>query len=139
MFWTKPAPPVKAETSGIFSEKSDAFYLSEYACLRKEIELLLEDYRTLERNVVFAVGISWAWLIGKNAPVFWIFIIPFVFAVLGTVRATGIHTSFRKLRNYIQTLESAFIKSGGPTGWEHYPDRARSMMGAATFWGILIG
>lgn len=42
-----------------FEGKSDAFFLGEYACLRKEIELLLDDYRSLERYAVVAIGVTW--------------------------------------------------------------------------------
>jgi len=77
----------------IFSQRSEDFHLSEYACLRKEIELVLKDYRALERNAVVAIGISWGWLYDKKAPA-WVFCIPCLFAILGSIRAYGIAQTF---------------------------------------------
>ena len=97
------------------------FYLKEYECLRKEIMFLLKDCRDLERNVVVAVGISWAWLLDKNAMVpRWAWWIPCLFAALGAVRVWGIMKSFGVYRLYVGGVEEAIVLPDGPGGWEHF-------------------
>ncbi len=124
-------------TPGTCIDKAADFYLKEYECLRKEIEWLLKDYRDLERNVVIAVGLTWAWLFEKGPPkAAWF--IPFLFAVLGAVRATGILKSFRNYHEYITRIEEAFSRPGDPGGWEHSPWRGGVSKGAYLFWLILI-
>jgi hypothetical protein len=128
---------IMTSQTSTFEGKSDAFFLSEYACLRKEIELLLDDYRSLERYAVVAIGVTWGWLIDKKTPV-WTFTIPCLFAILGAVRAYGIHKAFGELRRYVRTIEAAFLTKDGPLGWEHFHERTGSVKGAYLFWSALI-
>jgi hypothetical protein len=123
----------------ISAVKAEEFYLKEYECLRHEIEWLLKDYRALERNVVIAVGLTWAWLFEKRAPR-WTWVIPILFAVLGAIRASGIIKSFRGFHGYISQLEDAFSRPGDPGGWQHSPwHKTGAARGAYWFWSILIG
>jgi hypothetical protein len=39
------------------------YYLKEFDTLRKEIDWMLQDSRAVERNVVIAIGVFWAFLI----------------------------------------------------------------------------
>jgi hypothetical protein len=126
-----------APSPGIFASKSPEFHLSEYACLRKEVELMLEDYHALERNVVIAVGITWGWLYDKCA-LPWMFCIPCLFAILGAIRAKGISGAFGKLRGYLIEIEIAFWSTDGPEGWEHFHKDTGFSKGAVPFWSILI-
>ena|ERR1700728_1135190 len=123
---------------GTFTAKSEDFHLQEYACLRKEIELVLKDYRALERNIVIAVGVSWGWLYDKKTPS-WMFCIPILFAVLGSVRAMGVVETFRTLHRYLLEIEDAFKKPDGPEGWEHFhKNKTGFSRGAVAFWVIII-
>jgi hypothetical protein len=51
-----------ARKPGKHADNAKESYLKEYQCQRKEIETLWNDYRALERNVVVAIGVTWAWL-----------------------------------------------------------------------------
>jgi len=125
-------------TPGTCIDKAAEFYLKEYECLRREIEWLLKDYRDLERNVVIAVGLTWAWLFEKGPPK-GAWFIPCLFAVLGAVRATGIIKSFGKYHKYISRIEDAFTRPADPGGWEHStPHGSGGSKGAYLFWLILI-
>jgi hypothetical protein len=100
----------------------------------------VSESRSLERAVVVAVGVSWAWLFHErhDIPRFAWFM-PTLFAVLGLIRAYGIHRFFEDVRVYMRTLESAFSAPGDPGGWEG-SGRWRHWMRPSNvaFWGILI-
>src|SRR5580704_15341608 len=130
--------------SDLLKHSSKEFYLKEYGCLRKEIEWLLKDYRDLERNALIAIVASWVWLLEKGKdlpPIVWF--LPFLFAVIGSMRATGIMRAFTNFKNYISQLEEAFRTPGDPQGWEHFPKTGRFARGAVSrfagvFWGLLL-
>jgi hypothetical protein len=124
-------------SNGLSADKAGDFYLKEYESLRREIEWLLKDYRALERNVVIAVGLSWAWLFEKCAPK-WAWSVPILFAVLGALRASGIIKSFKNYHDYIYKLEDTFSRPGDPGGWEHTLLKSGVAEGAYLFWLILI-
>jgi hypothetical protein len=125
-------------TPGTCIDKAAEFYLKEYECLRKEIEWLLKDYRNLERNVVIAVGLTWAWLFEKAPPI-GAWFIPILFAALGALRASGIIKSFENYHEYISRIEEAFSRPDDPGGWEHTLWRGSGVSkGAYLLWLILI-
>jgi|SRR5580704_15418072 hypothetical protein len=125
-------------TTGTSADKADDFYLKEYEALRREIEWLLKDYRELERNVVIAVGLTWAWLFERTPPKpAWL--IPILFAGLGAWRAYGITESFDHYHEYICHIEDAFSRPGDPGGWEHTKwHGSGGAKGAFLFWLSLI-
>jgi hypothetical protein len=106
---------------GPFSKNSSEFHLQEYIALRAEVLALLETLRSLERNVVVAVGITWGFLIerGKLAPQ-WSWFIPVFFGILGAWRVRGILHEFGKFRDYIAELEEAYYSEKGPIGWQGF-------------------
>jgi hypothetical protein len=123
---------------GTFGVRSEDFHLSEYACLRREIELMLKEYRALERNIVFAIGITWGWLYSNRAPA-WMFWIPSLFAALGSIRAYGVMKAFGQLGGYLFEIEEAFSRPGSPMGWQHFHGKTTgSAKGAFFFWLILV-
>lgn len=129
-------------SSGIFEAKSEEFHLKEYECLRKEIELLTQDSRTLERYAIVAVGVTWGWLFSRRAPSVpeWAYCVPCMFAILGAIRAYGINQTFGILGDYISTVENAFYRDGGPVGWEHFEIGMKTLpesKGAVIFWATL--
>lgn len=72
--------------------------------LRKQIEMHVTEMRTVERNVVFGVGGTWAWLATHTTP----------------LRCHGIWTELGRLHEYIQRIESVFSAKDDPGGWEHF-------------------
>ena len=125
---------------GKFADHATDFYLKEYEGLRKEIELVQNAISALERYVVVAVGVSWAWLYHEelNVPrLAWL--IPCLFAVLGALRAFGYHRFFRAAHKYICTVEGAFSSDDDPGGFERStPHRNWTSHSNWTFWGLLI-
>jgi hypothetical protein len=74
----------KTRTVGEYSSDSKEFHLKEFECIRKEIEILITERFSLERNVVVAVGVSWGWLFHERTNVpSWAWLIPCMFAALG--------------------------------------------------------
>jgi hypothetical protein len=130
----------KTRTIGKYAPDSKEFHLKEYECLRKEVELLIEERKTLERSVVVAIGVSWAWLFHErsNIPP-WTWLIPCLFAVLGLARAYGISLFFRSASAYFMTIEDAFFKPEDPVGWVHFTiERRWTRISTIAFWSILI-
>lgn len=125
---------------GICAAGAKDFYLQEYECLRKEIDWLLQDYRSLERNVVVAVGVTWGFLFKlDHTPPKWSWFIPCLFAALGALRASGIVQSFRLFHEYIERLEDAFHSPHDPGGWQHFTSgRTWSGRSGFLFWLTLL-
>ena len=99
----------------------EKFLLKEYECLREEIVWLLKDYRALERNVVIAVGLSWAWLFDHEKSPKFAWFMPVVFVALGAVRASGVFKQFGVFHTYVKHMEKHFLGlNPTPSGWEHY-------------------
>lgn len=106
---------------GLFDNRSADFHLAEYNALRAEVIQLLETLRSLERNVVIAVGVSWGFLIDKRRDTpKWAWFVPVLFAVLGIWRVRGILKFFGQFREYLASLEQSFKIPDGPVGWQHF-------------------
>src|SRR4051812_9471648 len=104
-----------AEMDGQFADSAKDFYLREYESQHKMLGVLLEDYRSLERNVVIAVGVTWGWLFKQQPhPPVWAWFTPCLFAILGALRALGIAKSANALVEYIKRLEDAFSHADDP-------------------------
>jgi|HubBroStandDraft_6_1064221.scaffolds.fasta_scaffold49464_4 hypothetical protein len=106
---------------------SDAstFHIEEYKSLRKEIEWVLKEYHALERNIAVLCGGVMVWLFGHTRGEQWTpqdlgFFVPFLFALLGSVRAIGIFRGFDIYHEYLMRVEDAFSEKDGLEGWEHY-------------------
>jgi hypothetical protein len=120
------------------------FYLKEYECLRKEIDMVLKDHRALERNIVVVVGVIWAWLLDEHhahnmyiPP--WAWFIPCLFVVLGIMRATGNATFFTVTNEYIHRVEDVFSSDGDPGGWDHFSlGRTWIRKSTIAFWSLLL-
>lgn len=90
--------------NGTYASDSKEFHLKEYECLRKEFEWLLEASRSLERNVVIAVGVTWGWLLDKPSTLQlpkWVWFTPCLFAGLGSLRYSGLTKRFNMLHGYL--------------------------------------
>lgn len=130
------------EADGRFADNAKEFYLKEYEAQRTQMGWLLQDYRSLERNAVVAVGVTWGWLFKQDyVPPKWAWFAPCLFAVLGSLRALGISKTASTLTDYIKRLEDAFSHAAGdPGGWEHFSGgEGRGQVKAAyLFWIVLI-
>lgn len=127
------------ETGGELSRHAKDFYLKEYELLRREIEIAINDYRATERNVVIAVGVSWAWLFqaGNGVPVL-AWLVPCLFVVLGILRNYSDEAFFQSAHQYLARVEKAFSLPGHPGGWEHAPvSRNWTRASAVLFWIVL--
>lgn len=131
------------------AEYPRAFYIKEFEILRKEIEWINQDSRTLERNVVIAIGVFWAFLIKesptlrglKNGYLAWI--IPVVFAILGYVRALSLERNLHRLGKYIRKIErfirTEYSQNETPEGWEGFQENLRKGRLASRFgWLVRI-
>lgn len=96
------------------------FYLKEYECLRNEIEIIIRDYRVVERNAIIAVGASWAWLfhVRHEVPgIAWFG--PCLFVFVGFFRSFSNNIFFDSAHEYLMKVEEAFSGPEHPGGWEH--------------------
>lgn len=127
--------------NGVYGEHGAEFHLQEFGALRAEVLALLETLRSLERNVVVAIGVSWAWLIdkGQNTPK-WSWFVPVLFAVLGSWRVHGILRFFGEFREYFEQLEDSYKGDlDGPVGWQHFTaNKAKVSDGTFAFWATLV-
>src|SRR5664279_2005044 len=75
------------------TEHTREFFILEYDALRKEIIWMLQDSRTVERNVLIAIAIFWAFLIKESDEIKHLryghlaWSIPVLFAGLGSLRS----------------------------------------------------
>jgi hypothetical protein len=104
---------------------NDSFCLAEYDALRREIEHMLDDSRAIERNAVFAVGATWAWLavhIGNLPKAIWW--MPVFLTVLGSYRSWALLKTFGLMSDYIQEIERHFYGDEASSkivaGWERF-------------------
>jgi hypothetical protein len=124
---------------GKHRDKSGEFYLKEFECLRREIELVIQFARTLERNVVVAIGISWAWLFHeRDAVPRWSWLIPCFFAFLGAIRAFGNFRYFMSTAHYLKKVELTFSDGSDPGGWHRFAPRSWTRASVLAFWALLI-
>jgi hypothetical protein len=115
----------------------EEFHLKEYECLRRGVDSLQKDTRSLERNVVIAVGITWGYLYDKHTD-WWTYLFPVIFGGLGWVRSRGFHKALDKFHTYLKEIETAFGPTDKPQGWEHfrdgYGDSTDQLEGGVMFW-----
>jgi hypothetical protein len=118
---------------------------------------MLQDSRAVERNVVVAIGVFWAFLFKelkdirnpRLAHAAWL--IPVLFAVLGGIRSFSLQHKFGQLAEYIQRIEDYFGTSEAgknlPGGWETFqaePDEKQQrrksyiVWSSRFFWIVLI-
>lgn len=124
---------------GKFQDKSADFYLQEYEYMRREVEIVIKFARELERNVVVAVGISWAWLFRErqNIPG-WSWLFPCLFVILGVMRAYGNTVYFRAVNNYLTMVERTIVGDSAPRGWHRYTERNWTRLSVLGFWSLLF-
>jgi hypothetical protein len=119
---------------------NQAFYLAEYECLRAEILQTLTDSRNLERNIVFAVGVSLAWILSHRNMHWLVWSIPLGLVLVGILRSGALLISFGLYAEYMRRLESHLTESAGPGGWERFrKDKSLGISNSAfIFWGLML-
>jgi hypothetical protein len=138
---------MQEKPAGVFVNSSAEFFLKEYEFTRREIEIVEENQRILERNAVVAVAVAWGWLWStKDAPS-WAYAVPFILSGLCWVRTQGVQKNFTLFRSYLQTIEDSFWVPGAPIGWNHRLDeldpetgeqtKTTFTKGAKAFWILL--
>jgi hypothetical protein len=130
-------------TKRSLSAHAKEFYLKEYEFLRREVEIAISDYRATERNIVIAVGVSWAWLYQVRKEVPWeAWLVPCLFVVLGILRTYSDETFFRSAHKYLTRVEESFSSANDPGGWEHWEHanvaRNWTRFSAVLFWTFLL-
>jgi len=111
-------------------EHTREFFILEYDALRKEIMWMLQDSRTVERNVLIAIAIFWAFLIKESEEVKHLryghlaWSIPVLFAGLGSLRSWTLLQKLRLTGEYIQKVEKHLLRldpgKHSPEGWERF-------------------
>jgi|ERR1700679_4160029 hypothetical protein len=94
------------EAPGKLSPDAQGFHLKEYACLRSALDMTTQDYRALERDIVIAVGVTWAYLFNKCAQS-WMYLISILFAGLGAIRGHGSYIAIKKFHACLQEIGCA--------------------------------
>jgi hypothetical protein len=111
-------------------EHTREFFILEYDALRKEIMWMLQDSRAVERNVLIAIAIFWAFLIRESNEIKHLryghlaWSIPVLFAVLGSLRSWTLLQKLRLTGRYIQKVEKHLLRldpgKHSPEGWERF-------------------
>jgi hypothetical protein len=121
------------------SSAGNDFYLKEYEALRSEIESMLSDSRSLERNVVFAVGATWAWLATHSVPkaIWWM---PVFLTVLGALRSLALLKTFGIFSDYIKKIESRFCVIESIKGWETFSHPRKHWIAktGVALWAVMV-
>lgn len=119
---------------------SDDFRLKEFEALRKEIEYRTAGQERVERSVILALIIIYAWLaildIDKLQPAIrtiypYLWWLPFLVVVLGAARFWDDHMVIARIGAYIARQEKLFEPETG--FWENSPEHwSRVRWGPAT-------
>ena len=120
-------------------ETKKEFLLTEYASLREEILIAIQEITKIERYALIFSGAYWAWFFSNEIPFLVAVWAPMLFTLLFGMRVKSIGRQFGFFTNYLQKLESEF-KLGG-FGWEHHlKSEGLGWLGsyAKLFWGLLL-
>lgn len=104
------------------SETTVKFLLQEHSLLRGNLQSLITDLRTVERDVLAAVGVITGFLVlhppvGKDRWAWWT---PALFTCLGAARAWTIRWHIVRCDRYLQFLELVFIEPDYPGGFQTF-------------------
>ena len=137
-------PPIM--TPGKYAARSADFALQEHSLLRAEITGLMAEARSLERNILIAVGSVWGFLqlhpptaADRWARLAWC--VPTLFVVLGGWRALAIEIAFKDYNKYLRDTEKLFSDGmGGFQGWETHEAASRRwlFLTGIGLWGVLF-
>jgi hypothetical protein len=128
--------------------KPEEFSFKEYDSLQEQVRATRDDSRAVERNVIVAIGLFWAFLIKESSSVkmlphpslaWWI---PVLFSILGAARSAALGFKQESLSIYLRQLESLFAAEEDvtPKGWEHFEKKRGGFIriSAWLFWFILM-
>jgi hypothetical protein len=136
-------------------EHTRGFFVLEYDALRKEIMWMLQDSRTVERNVLIAIAVFWAFLIKESEEIKHLryghlaWSIPVLFAGLGSLRSWTLLQKLRLTGRYLQKVEKHLLQlepgKHSPEGWErfqkhHYHRQKKDVVTVSGyfFWATLL-
>lgn len=127
------------------------YFVKEFDALRKEVDWTLQDSRTVERNVVVAIGVFWAFLIKEHLEIRCLrygdfaWSIPVIFAILGAIRSWALWMKFTEMGDYFRKIEQEIVQlepgTARPEGWQRYQNYAAGnyvKMSGIAFWGVLL-
>ena len=105
-----------------YRDRSADFALQEHSELRAEIRDQLREARSLERNILIAIGVVWAFLASHPIHDRWPWWFPVLLAALGSYRSYALHKIFRQQAKYLLRIEVLLANpdNGGANGWEHF-------------------
>jgi hypothetical protein len=122
--------------NGVYSDDSAKFALQEHMLLRQEIVALVAETRSVERNVLVAIGVIWGFLVlhpplGADRWVWWV---PPLFVVMGGIKTWASHRQFIQFSTYLMRTEAAFASAQGIEGWETFlASQKRYIVGSWVF------
>lgn len=100
------------------------FRLKEFECLRKEIELILQNLRRTEDYCLLVVGGVWAWLITSQLTHSPAVLLPCILAVLFYAKRSLMEKSLEPFSEYIKSYETSL----GGKFWETFISGRRDYM-----------
>lgn len=128
--------------NGKYSDRAADFALQEYSLLRTEIITYIKDTRSVERNIIVAIGVVWGFLaLHPPTPVDrWAWWVAPLFAVAGSIRMWALDKSFREFSSYLKDTEAVFREPGGIGGWEHFlhAKKKRTIFATTAFFCLLM-
>ena len=127
-------------TSPKYIDHAAQFALQEHSLLRTEIVSTIADARSVERNVIVAIGVVWGFLAlhppaGRDVWAWWV--AP-LFVIMGGLRILALDRLFRNFSEYLQQTETAFTEADGIEGWERYLSRSRRSLLLTSLCFILV-
>lgn len=107
------------------------YLLEEYKALRSEIAFHANHSRVVESSIALGSAAIYAWAASKATQDLKVFIwwVPVILSFLGAIREYGNEVRTRQIAEYMKKIESHFLVTGKPEGWEHFLDHKRDQKG----------
>ena len=111
--------------------------MAEYNTLHGEIRELVAESRLLERQVIFATGVAWAWLAtNTNSIPYVAWFIPLIFSTGGYIRATLLQKHIDSIASYIMKIERKLCPN--EECWHGSKNQSGIRLSSKVFWALLI-
>lgn len=126
------------------SSEASEFDLRQYGELKDEVIRMVQETRTVERQVLVGVWAIWtlSGAIERAQPLVWL-AVPLI--VAAAARCAALYASIGPCAEYMREIEKRAPRADGLDGWEHYLARYRDeawrkKLGAtsAFYWGLLL-
>lgn len=125
----------------------NAFLVEEYKALRAEIAFHASHSRVVESSIALGAAAIFAWAAKKATPELrgYIWWLPPVLALLGSIREYGNKVRSLQIADYIKKIEEYFLKEGTPEGWEQFLAEKRKCtrnhalgISSYAFWTLML-